>query len=117
MKHKTKKALREVKRSWKLFSQVSADTKYLNDIPKYWPQMQHLRLPRFQYTAREVVSGLCFTGYADELSKTYSTLLAEQVSAHLAFHGVELADVEWQTDNGIEYLDKPQHRGYRNEQP
>ena len=111
-KHKTKRRLRETKRTWKLFSQISADTKYLNDIPQYWPQMQHMKLPRFQYTAREVVSGLCFTGYADELSKSYSTLLAEQVSAHLAFHGVDLSTVEWQTDNGSEYLDKPKNRGY-----
>ena len=55
----------------------------------YWTAMTRLRLPRFQYTVREVVSGLAFVGYADELSKTYTTLLAEQVSAHLAWHGVE----------------------------
>src|SRR5262245_34256057 len=49
----TKKQLRSVKRLWKLFSQLSTDTKYLQDIPHYWPQMTHLKLPRFQYTSRE----------------------------------------------------------------
>jgi hypothetical protein len=52
---------------------------------------------------REVVSGLCLVGYADELSKSYATLLAEQVSAHLAWHGVDLSRVVWQTDNGSEF--------------
>lgn len=110
-KHKTKRDLREVKKQWRLFSQLSTDTKYLQDIPFYWPQMKHLRLPEYQYTAREVVSGMTFTGYADELSKTYSTLLAERVSAHLAWHGVDLDMVNWQTDNGSEFLENDNQRG------
>ena len=110
-KHKTKKDLREVKRHWKLFGQLSADTKYLNDMPNYWPQMVRLGLPRFQYTVREVVSGIVFAGYADELSKSYTTLLCEYVSAHLAWNGVDLSQVEWQTDNGSEFLEDHKHRG------
>ena len=110
-KHQTKQALRAVKRRWPLFGQLSADTKYLQDIPQYWPQMRHLRLPRFQYTVREVVSGLTFVGYADELSKNYTALLAERVSAHLAWPGVELATVEWQTDHGCEFQEGQEHRG------
>jgi transposase-like protein len=111
-KHVTKKDLREVKKHWRLFQQISADSKYLNDIPQYWPQMTRLGLPRFQYTAREIVSGLTFTGYADELSKTYSCLLAERVSAHLAWHGVNLTTLEWQTDNGSEFLEHARNRGF-----
>ena len=87
----TKKHLRSVKRHWKLFGQLSTDTQYLQDIPHYWLQMTRLKLPRFQYTAREPVCGACFTGYADELSKSYATFLAEQLSVHLAGHGVDLA--------------------------
>jgi transposase len=107
----TKKHLRAVKRQWQLFSQLSCDTKYLQDIPQYWPQMTRLKLPRFQYTVREVVSGATFTGYADELSKSYAVFLAEQVSAHLAHHGVDLSRVTWQTDNGCEFLENKQERG------
>jgi len=107
----TKKQLRSVKRHWKLFGQLSTDTKYLQDIPQYWPQMTHLKLPRFQYTVREVVSGATFVGYADELSKSYAVFLAEQVSAHLAHHGVDLAAVTWQTDNGCEFLENKEERG------
>jgi len=106
-----KKHLRSVKRHWKLFSQLSTDTKYLQDIPHYWPQMTHLKLPRFQYTAREVVSGATFTGYADELSKSYATFLAEQLSVHLAGHGVPLSSLTWQTDNGCEFLENQDEQG------
>ena len=110
-KHATKKQLRSVKRHWKLFGQLSTDTKYLQDIPHYWPQMTHLKLPRFQYTAREPVSGATFTGYADELSKSYATFLAEQLSVHLAGHGVDLAGLVWQTDNGSEFLENQAEQG------
>lgn len=107
----TKKQLRSVKREWKLFGQISADTKYLQDIPNYWPQMMRHRLPRFQYTAREVVSGACFAGYADELSKSYAVFLAEQLSAHLALHGVDLSHLVWQTDNGGEFQENKEEQG------
>ena len=110
-KHARKKHLRHLKKTWLLFGQLVADTKYLQDIPAYWTAMTRLRLPRFQYTVREVVSGLAFVGYADELSKTYTTLLAEQVSAHLAWHGVDLHRVVWQTDNGSEFLQGQDQRG------
>lgn len=62
-------------------------------------------LPRLPYTAREPVSGACFTGYADELSKSYATFLAEQLSVHLAGHGVDLSKLTWQTDYGAEFLE------------
>ena len=107
----TKKQLRAVKRHWKLFSQLSTDTKYLQDIPFYWTQMMRLRLPHFQYTAREPVSGATFTGYADELSKTYAVFLAEQLSVHLAGHGVDLTRLTWQTDNGGEFLENQDEQG------
>lgn len=110
-KHVRKKQLRAWKKTWPLFGQLVADTKYLQDIPAYWPLMTRLRLPRFQYTVREVVSGLTFVGYADELSKSYTTLLAEHLSAHLAWHGVDLARVVWQTDNGAEFQENHQQRG------
>lgn len=110
-KHLTKQDLREVKRNWKVFGQLSSDTKYLQDIPQYWPFMRQLGLPQFQYTVREVVSGTVFTGYADELAKSFNVLLAERVSAHLAYYGLDLTEVEWQTDNGSENLDDADHRG------
>jgi hypothetical protein len=62
-------------------------------------------------TVREAVSAPTFVGYADALSKSYTTLLAERVSAHLAWHGVDLHRVVWQTDNGSEFLENQLRRG------
>jgi hypothetical protein len=73
--------------------------------------LTHLKLPRFQYTAREPVSGACFTGYADGLSKSYATFLAEQLSVHLAGQGVDLSCLTWQTDNGCEFLENQEEQG------
>ena len=104
-KHVTKHRLREVKKEWGLFQQICVDTKYLTDLPVYWPEMMRLKLPRFQYTARDVTSGLAFVAYADDLSKTYATIFSAFVSEHLRLCGVDLATVEWQSDNGSEFED------------
>ncbi len=110
-KPQTKRCLRAIKRSWPLFGKLVADTKFLQDIPEYWPQMQHLRLPRFQYTVREVVSGLCFCGSADEISKTSSCLMAQAVCRRLQHHGVQLGSTHGQTDHGAEFLDSKEQPG------
>ncbi|MEO0273372.1 MAG: helix-turn-helix domain-containing protein [candidate division WOR-3 bacterium] len=105
-KHERKRLLANIKRQWALFGQISYDTKHLYDIPFYWAQMKRLGLPSHQYTAREVVSGLSFVGYADELSKTYSCILADQVCKHLQAHGLEMKGIDWQIDNGSEFREK-----------
>jgi hypothetical protein len=46
------------------FRQISYDTKDLVDIPRYWPRVQARGLPRVQYTAREVRTGLQFVAIA-----------------------------------------------------
>ena len=103
-KHKTKNDLRAVKARWRLFEQVDIDTKYLFDILEYWPQMRKYKLPRYQYTARDVVSGLMFVGYAEECCLAYATLFAEIIIAHLKQCRVELNRSRFQTDNGSEFI-------------
>jgi transposase len=103
-KHVTKQNLREVKRQWALFQQIDEDTKDLIDIPEYWPQMKGKGLPRVQYTARDVTSGMMFLGFADERSLTYATLFAEYLNSHLQRAGADLSKTVRQTDNGSEYI-------------
>jgi transposase len=103
-KHKTKQDLRAVKAAWKFCEQIDVDTKYLFDIPEYWPQMKRHGLPRYQYTARDVVSGLLFTGYADELSLTYANLFIDLILDHLTRCGVDHKGHRIQTDNGTEFI-------------
>ena len=103
-KHKTKNDLRALKAAWRLCEQIDIDTKDLIDIPELWPQIQDNGLPKVQYTAREVVSGLHYVAYADERSLTYSSLFVDILINHLQSCGVSLNGSRIQTDNGSEFI-------------
>lgn len=103
-KHETKRCLREVKRQWRFLQQIVVDTKDLCDIPEYWWPMQHQGLPRYQYTARDVTTGLLFLGYSQELALCYATLFAERICRHLQACGCDLSRTTWQSDNGSEFI-------------
>ena len=66
--------------------------------------MRKHNLPRYQYTARDVVSGMQFLGYADECSLTYATLFADILINHLKECGVDSRNCRVQTDNGVEFV-------------
>ena len=102
-KYQRKQDLAAIKATWSLFQQISADTKDLDDIPRYWPQAQRLRLPLIQYTAREVRSGLLFWAFAQHRSASASAVFAARIQQHLARCHVSLRDLVWQTDNGGEF--------------
>ena len=103
-KHKRKKDLQEVKRHWKLFGQFTVDTKDLKDIPHYWPQMKNLNLPKYQFTAREVRSGLMFLVFANEKSASNACLFAQILCEHLRKYCVDMSNLKLQTDNGSEFI-------------
>ena len=102
-KHTKKNDLRKIKAALKPFTYFQMDVKYLNDIPQYWPFMQFMGLPRFQYTIRELSTGAQFLAYADEISVTYATLTVKRLLEHLNEHGVNLLEVTIQSDNGSEF--------------
>lgn len=103
-KYQRKQDLAAVKASWRLFQQISADTKDLNDIPQYWPQARQFGLPAVQYTAREVRSGLLFWAFAERRSAAASAVFAARIQQHLGRWGISLRDLVWQTDNGSEFI-------------
>ena len=103
-KHKRRKSLAEKKKHWKLFGQFSVDTKDLKDIPHYWPQMAAYGLPKYQFTAREVRSGLMFLGYSNEKSANSACLFARLICEHLRACGLNLKHTKFQTDNGSEFI-------------
>ena len=77
------------------------DLKYLTDIPPYWEAMQRLGLPRFQYTIRDVKSGMLFLGFADEISELHAETMASYVLKTLVFRFS--GKITLQTDNGVEF--------------
>jgi hypothetical protein len=103
-KHITKQNLREIKKQFALFERACEDTKDLDDIPEYWPQMMRKRLPKVQYTFREVSCGVQFLGYSDERSLTNSMLFAGYINEHLKRYGLIVENGIRQTDNGSEYI-------------
>jgi len=103
-KHKRKKDLAKIKKKWKLFGQFSVDTKDLKDIPHYWPQMKSLKLPKYQFTAREVRSGLMFLGFSNEKTAASACLFARLLCEHLRNCGLDLKKTKFQTDNGSEFI-------------
>ncbi len=102
-KYQRKQDLAHIKAQWALFQQISADTKDLDDIPRYWPQARRLRLPAIQYTARDVRSGLLFWAFAQQRSASASAVFASRIQQHLDRYGIALRDLVWQTDNGGEF--------------
>lgn len=102
-KYQRKQDLAHIKARWALFQQISADTKDLDDIPRYWPQAQQLGLPAIQYTAREVRSGLLFWAFAQKRSAAASAVFASRIQQLLDRCGISLRDLVWQTDNGGEF--------------
>jgi transposase len=112
-KYQRKQDLAAVKSSWRLFQQISAHTKDLVDIPRYWPQAHRLRLPWVQYTARQVRSGLQFLAYASRRSAGASAAFAHRIQMHLERCGIELKHLIWQTDNGSEFIGELQPDGSR----
>jgi len=102
-KHQRKADLRAIKAAHPPLLRLQMDTKYLNDIPRYFPQMQQPGMPRFQYTIRCEALGALFLAYSCELSKTYATLTLQRVLAHLAAHGLDLTELILRTDLGTEF--------------
>jgi transposase len=103
-KHQKKKDLSKIKQHWKLFGQLTIDTKDLKDIPHYWPQMKALGLPNIQFTAREIRSGMMFLAYAREKSAYNACLFAHLLLNHLKACGIDLEGIKIQSDNGSEFI-------------
>lgn len=99
-----RKDLSDLKKKMKFFEQSQIDTKDLSDIYQYWPFMRRLRLPRYEFTLRELSTGASFFAYADHNNSTYASLFASYVIEHLKSYGINTACITWQTDNGSEFI-------------
>jgi transposase len=112
-KYQRKQDLAHLKATWRVFQQISADTKDLDDIPHYWPQLQALDLPGVQYSARDVRSGWFCWAFAQRRSAAASSVFAARIQQHLSRCGICLRDLVWQTDNGSEFIGGHDRQGHR----
>ncbi len=102
-KRETKRKLWAVKKRLLTFERIQIDTKELKDIPEYLPYIYQHHFPTFQYTARDVKSGAQFLAYAYANNSTNAAIFAAVVGNQLRKYGIKLAQVTFQTDNGVEY--------------
>ena len=113
-KYQKKNDLRAIKANYQSFEKLQMDIKYLTDIPPYWERMKRLKLPLFQYTVRDVKSGMLFLGFANEISSLHAQEMVKYVLSNITpyFHGI----VTVQTDNGVEFSGttrKHEHNHFR----
>ena len=105
-KYKTKRDLRAVKQKLRPFELIQVDIKELKDIPNYYPYLV-IGFPPYQFSARDVRTGISFVSYGYEKSSTNTGIFLLYVGMHLWRCGVDLREVTWQTDNGSEFIGSP----------
>lgn len=98
-KHKKKQDLREEKKKLKVFEKIQIDIKDLSDIPHYLHGYRRTRLPRYQFTARDVKSGAMFVAYAKHKGLENASTFCAYLLAHLKRLGINVKDIGIQTDN------------------
>jgi hypothetical protein len=93
------------------FEKLQIDVKELKDIEPYFPQMIRYRLPEFQYTARDLKTGVAFIAFAYSNNSANAALFAGYISNHLKKYGIELELIVYQTDNGSEFIGNVRKKG------
>ena len=113
-KHEKKKDFREIKSKYKPFEKIQIDVKELRDIPNILDQSLALGLkkqkelpnryglPMYQYTARDIKTGVLFVSLAYEHNRHTAAIFADRVLTHLGNHGIVPRVI--QTDNGTEFV-------------
>jgi transposase len=115
-KHQTKRDLRAVKARYAPLTHFHMDTKYLNDIPHFWPYLIGLGLPGYQYTIRCLKTGATFLAYGSAISATYAELTVRRLLEHLQHYGIDPKQIVIQTDSGSEFEGqtvRPKGHGFR----
>ena len=106
-KYKQKRDLRETKKKLKPFEIIQVDVKYLDDIEEFYQDWRLLHLPRYEFTARDVRTGMTFFSYGYEKSNLNASYFVEYVLLHLKRFGFSCGKITIQTDNGSEFVSPP----------
>jgi hypothetical protein len=105
-KWQKRKDLQKMKKKMKPFEKIQLDVKELTEIEKYFPQWLEFKLPKYQYSARDVKTGGVFLASSYLNDTTTAFLLAAYLCHHLKRISLNLPDVIFQTDNGSEFIGK-----------
>jgi len=78
--------------------------KYLDDIEEFYEDWRLLHLTRYEFTARDVRTGMTFFSYGYEKSNLNASYFVEYVLLHLNKFGFSPQKITIQTDNGTEFV-------------
>jgi hypothetical protein len=98
-----RKDMRAVKALLKSFHKLEADIKYLTDIPNLAVGIKLWNFPKYQYTVRDVKSGMVFLGYSNEISQLNARTMIRLVLHTLRLAGIDTCQIVVQTDSGVEF--------------
>lgn len=93
------------------FEIIQIDIKYLTDIDNlkpYFHEDSRYSLPKYQITARDVLTGFPLVAYCPEKALCYTTMFLEKVLTPFLyqFKYLDIKTVKIQTDNGSEFTNK-----------
>jgi transposase len=103
-KHQKKMNITKYRKKLKALRDWQIDVKDLIDIPNIFALIKLGILPRYQYSAKDVVTGVSFFCYAFEHSEINSIRFAQAILEHLKGYGINLREITFQTDNGSEFI-------------
>jgi len=101
----------EFKQYLKPFEIIQVDIKYLTDIDNlkpYFNKNNDKSLPKYQITARDVLTGFPIVAYCYEKTPYNTKLFLEKILVPFLeqFKYIDLKEVVIQTDNGVEFTNK-----------
>jgi len=104
-KWKKKRDLREWKKKHlNVFEKWQLDLKQLDDIPELFPYYKLLKLPKYEFTAREMISGATLIAFGHEKSTTNAGIFIDYVISHLEYYNIDTSKMRFQYDNGSEFI-------------
>lgn len=103
-KYQKKRQISEYKKKLKALKNWQIDVKDLIDIPNIYALVYSGIIPRYQYSAKDVVTGTVFLAYAWEQTEINSIRFVQAIFEHLERFGIHSSEITIQTDNGAEFI-------------
>lgn len=102
------------KKNLKPFERVQIDVKYLTDISNLKPYFKDNNLAKYEFTFRDVSSGLALVAYGSEKSVTNNSIFLKNVlySFFKSIPNLDLKTITVQTDNGSENTNRKRKGPY-----
>lgn len=103
-KYQKKRQISEYRKKLKALRNWQIDVKDLIDIPNIYALVYSGIIPRFEYTAKDVVTGTTYLSYAWQQTEINSIRFSQAILEHLGRFGIHSSEITIQTDNGPEFI-------------